>query len=212
MKNFAIIILALFTFTATVQAQDYKKSTRIGMYFYPQPENMEELPSEVNQGWVVPNVFIESDRRFLRYFTIGTETTFGWYKMTSDLYDFEGNIYNMSVELQGKLSIPFYDFLEGYAHYAIGYRGSWYSSSHQGYTQDLYVDFSARTLSLGVSVFLFDGFGLFAEAGQTKNKSFKTAGEIVESSTGYNSNNPVFDDHFENEAAYLKVGLVFSIN
>lgn len=212
MKNFTIICSLFFFFALTADAQSFKKSTRLGLTFYPQPESMVETPAEVNEGYVVPNIFIESERRFLKFFTIGTETNFAWYKMTADQYDFEMNAYNMRFELQGKVSIPIFNFLEAYGQYGLGYSGVWYHSNYASLDQDVYVDYATKTLSLGVSVFLFDGFGLFAEAGQISHRSFRTMGEVLESTHAANINNPIMDKHIEHQSAYLKLGLVFSIH
>jgi len=212
MKNIATLISALLLMTTLAFGQDFKKSSRLGISFFPQPETISDIDVDVNKGWVIPPIFFESERRFLKFFTFGSESTFGWYKVTSEDYQMDMNFYCVQTELQGKVSIPIAGWIEVYGQYGLGLHGQWIRSDVQSINNQYFIGSVSKTMSAGASLFLFDGFGIFTEAGILKLKSLNKIGDIVESSTGASYNHPSKDDYIESQSSFLKLGLVFSIN
>lgn len=220
------LILSLVLLSITCLELDAQKYTRIGIMGYEQPE-IPATPEGVSQDarWVIPPVFLESERRFLKYFTLGSEIQFSRYGVDTEIYGTEHTFRatNIGLELQGKVSIPIVEMFEAYGQYGIGYMHSFISNkSHiEGHDldQSFGIGYISNTLSVGGSVIFGESIGLFIEAGVMKTRSVKTINEIYDDSIdGSDFNNPRVDlgpmgeDHSEGSAGFVKLGVVFQIN
>jgi hypothetical protein len=161
MKNL-ITLIALISLFASTTLSAQTKYTRIGLMAYPKPETP-VLPDGVSSEskWIVPPVFLESERRFLKFFTIGTELTFGRMGIDNTIYgtDHRARITNVGFEVQGKISIPLVEIFEVYGQYGMGYMHSFYSMSSnlngvEQYSNKFGIGYISKTLSLGGSVIL----------------------------------------------------------
>lgn len=221
---FLTICFVLFTFS--MFAQSNTRYTRIGLTFYEPAQIHGTIPDnmDIKHGWVVPPIFLESDRRFAKFFTLGTEISYGKHKWDMSTPQFTNIVItsNLGFEVQGKLSIPLVDMFEIYAQYGIGYGHTFINNTYDIGNSALSSKFSFgsinKTLSVGASIILFDSFGFFAEAGVRKSKSIKTQAELFDASTSqFGANVPtgaqvgIPEQRDESSAPFVKLGVVFQM-
>lgn len=226
MKNL-ITLIALISIFASTTLSAQTKYTRIGLMAYPKPETP-VLPDGVSSesNWIVPPLFLESERRFLKFFTIGSEITFGRMGIDNSVYGSEHStrVTNIGLELQGKISIPIVEIFEVFGQYGIGYMHSFYSmksdyNGAQQFDNNFGIGYISNTLSVGGSVILGKSIGLFVEAGVLKTKSVKNLNDLMEDSmSAYGSHIPTpalgaqGEQKILGETGFAKVGVVFQIN
>ena len=225
MKNLFTLI-AIISFFAATQLSAQTRYTRIGIMSFPKPESP-ALPEGVSSEgkWVVPPLFLESERRFLKFFTIGSELTFSRYGIDNTVYGTTSTarITNLGLELQGKLSIPIVDMFEVYGQYGIGYMHSFHNFKSdlgsETFQQQYGIGYITNTLSVGGSIILGESIGLFVEAGMMKTKTVKNLNDIIEDSMAdYGAHIPapslgeMGNQRIKGESAYAKIGIVFQIN
>lgn len=226
MKN-SVLFLALIGLFFATQSNAQTKYTRIGIMGYEKFNAEMAVPEGVDADsrWIVPPIFFEKERRFLKFFTLGTEINFSRYGLDADSYgaNHKFRVTNLGMEVQGKVSIPIVEIFEVYGQFGIGYMHSFIknSSSVQGQTfdQKFGIGYITSTASIGGSIIFAESIGLFIEAGVMKGRSLKTINEIYDDSiAGASYDTPKFDlgsmgqQHAEGQTPFVKLGVVFQIS
>ncbi len=182
----------------------------------------EGVSSELN--WIVPPIFLESERRFMKYFTIGSEIQFSRMGIDTEIYGASSKFRSTSLglELQGKVSIPIFNIFEAYGQYGLGYSHYFINTTTTGgdtnIEQDFGIGYITHSMSLGASIIFAESFGFFIEAGVMKGKSVKTVGEIYDDAVSTYGSAPASDvlgsmanDHASGKSPFVKIGVVFQI-
>ena len=179
MKN-SIILSIILSIVLSTQLSSQTKYTRIGLMGIEKIKLPTDLPEGVSQElkWIVPPIFLESERRVMKYFTIGTEVHFNRYGINTSAYNNIDQTFtstSLGLELQGKLSIPIAQIFEAFAQYGIGYTHNFIkaktTAGDTDFDQDLNIGYITQTMSIGGSVILGESIGVFIETGVMNVKS-----------------------------------------
>ena len=208
-----IIILTIFCLSS-LSAQSFQKANRLGLSLFPQSNNSNAIGTDINhnKGWKIPPIFFENERRLLKYFTLGSETTIAWYKFSMDDVQLQTNIINLNFEIQAKASIPLINCIEAYAQYGIGYNAQYVNNNSDFGVQEYYIGSISNTIAIGGSFFISEGFALFTEIGVLSIRSIKTAEEIIGVEKNSMPQNSGANQSIKGKSPYLKLGLCFAIN
>lgn len=220
MKNVTITV-ALFCFIS-LQLDAQTKYTRIGVMGIEKVDLSNDHGVQSELKWIVPPVFLETERRLLKYFTLGSEIQFMRYGVDTDAgYSFgKFRSTGIGLEVQAKVSIPIANVFEVYGQYGLGYNHFFISSKtttgDHTLEHNMDLGYITQSLSVGGSVIFAESFGFFLEAGVMKARTVKTMSELYEDSVaglgypnapgGYGSN-----DYVYSSSPYVKVGIVFQI-
>ena len=225
MKN-SLLLAAIFSVLIISQSFGQTRYTRIGIMGYEKMQQEINTPEGISAEpkWIVPPLFLESERRFLKFFTLGTEINFSKYGVDIQSYGHSQKFSttNLGMEVQGKLSIPVAQIFEVYGQLGIGYSHSFiknsYSLNGTQYDQNFGIGYIMRTTSIGGSIIFGESIGLFIEAGIIKGRSVKTNSEIYDDSlagSGFNTPRvdlgPIGDEHATGQSPFVKIGVVFQI-
>ena len=222
--NKSIIIIALVNvFFALQMNAQFNKSTRFGItgYSTSSVEGTIAPGSSVESYWVVPPIFLESERRFAKIFTFGTEMTYGKQRFdVSTPYSNQSLTSTLAaIEAQLKVSLTIVRMIEIYGQASIGYAHAFIKSDvsdASGFDLDSSFDFGSYTTSgsVGASIIFGGSFGAFVEVGALNATTTKTMAELYDDSAPAGASSSQIglpNEPVSNTTGFAKIGLVFAI-